>query len=127
MINQQAVINNTLYTFDSQLENVITHKPMVVCKDDQGRKFICDIGTWTSCAYTPVTDNTSANITLSKFNKYASPEEKIALFKSLFVAREDVYAKRYYNTKTGQSGYFCKTGYIFCHLRPLHSDTLLRS
>ena len=105
MINQQAVINNTLYTFDSQLENVITHKPMIVCKDDKSRKFICDIDTWTSCAYTPVTDNTAANITRSKFNKYASPEEKIALFKSLFVAREDVYAKRYYNTKTGQSGY----------------------
>ena len=105
MLNQQAVINNTLYTFDSQLENVITHRPMIICKDDQGKKFICDIDTWTSCAYTPVTRNTAADITRSKFNKYASPEEKIALFRSLFVAREDVYAKRYYNTKTGQSGY----------------------
>lgn len=105
MSNQQAVINNTLYTFDSQLENVITHKPMIVCKDNQGKKFICDIDTWTSCAYTPVTRNTAANITQSKFSKYASPEEKIALFKSLFIAREDVYVTRYYNTKTGQSGY----------------------
>ena len=127
MINQQAVINNILYTLDSQLENVATHRPMVVCKDDQSIKFICDIATWTSCAYIPVMDKATENYTQSKFNKYASPDEKIALFKSLFVAREDVYAKRYYNTKTGQSGYFCKTGYIFCHLRPLHSDTLLRS
>ena len=32
-------------------------------------------------------------------------EKKIELFKLLFIGREDVYAKRYYNQKTGQSGY----------------------
>lgn len=39
------------------------------------------------------------------FNKYAPPQEKIGLFKSLFIGRRDVFARRYYNTKTGQSGY----------------------
>ena len=43
--------------------------------------------------------------TIVTFNKYATPQEKIELFKSLFIGRKDVFAKRYYNTKTGQGGY----------------------
>ena len=41
-INNQSLINDTLYTLDSRLENVTTHKPMIVCQDDRGNKFICD-------------------------------------------------------------------------------------
>ena len=41
----------------------------------------------------------------AEFNKYVSPDEKIALFKSIFIDREDVYAKRFHNTKNGNSGY----------------------
>ena len=41
----------------------------------------------------------------SKINKYSSSEEKIQLFMSLFIGREDVYAKRWYSTKTEKSGY----------------------
>ena len=38
-------------------------------------------------------------------NKYSSSEDKINLFMSLFVGRDDVYAKRWYSTKTEKSGY----------------------
>ncbi|MDR1931500.1 MAG: restriction endonuclease subunit R, partial [Spirochaetales bacterium] len=38
-------------------------------------------------------------------NNRASPEEKIALFRSLFRGREDVYAKRFESKKSGKSGY----------------------
>ena len=38
-------------------------------------------------------------------NKYSSSEDKINLFMSLFVGRYDVYAKRWYSTKTEKSGY----------------------
>ena len=41
----------------------------------------------------------------SGFNKYAPPGEKIALFRSLFHGREDVYARRWQSVKTGKSGY----------------------
>jgi len=34
-----------------------------------------------------------------------SLEEKVALFRSLFRGREDVFARRWYNPKTGKSGY----------------------
>lgn len=38
-------------------------------------------------------------------HKYSSPNEKIHLFRSLFLGREDVFAKRWYSTKTEKSGY----------------------
>ncbi len=38
-------------------------------------------------------------------NKYSSPEDKIALFRSLFKGREDVFARRWYSKTTDKSGY----------------------
>ncbi len=43
--------------------------------------------------------------TQNRINNYSPPEAKIALFRSLFKGREDVYAKRFENAKTGKSGY----------------------
>lgn len=41
----------------------------------------------------------------SAINHQSSPEEKIALFRSLFRGREDVYPVRFVNRRTGKSGY----------------------
>ena len=41
----------------------------------------------------------------SSINRTSSPQEKIDLYKSLFIGREDVFALRWQNTKTGKSGY----------------------
>jgi superfamily II DNA or RNA helicase/very-short-patch-repair endonuclease len=38
-------------------------------------------------------------------DRTASPEAKIALFRSLFRGRDDVYARRFENRRTGKSGY----------------------
>src|SRR5437762_12581484 len=38
-------------------------------------------------------------------HQHSSPEEKIALFQSLFRGREDVYPRRFESRKTGKSGY----------------------
>lgn len=38
-------------------------------------------------------------------NQHSMPEEKIALFRSLFRGRDDVYPRRYENRKTGTAGY----------------------
>ena len=38
-------------------------------------------------------------------NRLSSPEEKIRLFRSLFVGRDDVYARRFESRVSGQSGY----------------------
>jgi len=37
-------------------------------------------------------------------NRHATPEAKIALFRSLFRGREDVYSRRFESRKTGKSG-----------------------
>src|SRR5437867_5720994 len=38
-------------------------------------------------------------------HQLSSPDEKIALFRSLFRGREDVYPRRFESRKTGKSGY----------------------
>src|SRR3954462_9677038 len=43
--------------------------------------------------------------TRSSVNQMSSPEAKIALFRSLFRGRDDVYPRRFESRKTGKSGY----------------------
>ncbi len=38
-------------------------------------------------------------------NHYSPPEAKIALFRSLFRGRDDVYPRRFESRRTGKSGY----------------------
>ena len=46
-----------------------------------------------------------ARLSVEAVHKYSSPQEKIALFRSLFRGREDVFALRWQSAKTGKSGY----------------------
>lgn len=46
-----------------------------------------------------------ADQALEHVHMYSPPQEKIALFRSLFRGREDVYARRWQSAKTGKSGY----------------------
>jgi len=56
----------------------------------------------------------SSQTSLIEINNHSSSEIKIALFRSLFRGREDVYAKRFENRKTGKSGYqpVCRNEWI---------------
>lgn len=47
-------------------------------------------------------------------NRFSSPEEKIALFKSLFSGRTDIFALRWHNEKSNKSGYspVCKNKWL---------------
>ncbi len=53
--------------------------------------------------------NTPAQLSLSlqetSLTNHSPQEEKIQLFRSLFKGREDVFPRRFVNTKTGKSGY----------------------
>lgn len=49
--------------------------------------------------------NVSMNISNESVSRHSSPQEKIDLFRSMLKGRQDVYALRWYNTKTGKSGY----------------------
>ena len=108
------------YEYISEIKNLITGEMFVLCKDENGESFFCSQSDWNELVkkqeeapkkaeqISPQakTAKTEADSNASKpFNKYVSPQEKIELFKSLFIGRRDVFAKRYYNTKTGQGGY----------------------
>ncbi|GMO22081.1 MAG: hypothetical protein Ta2B_00990 [Termitinemataceae bacterium] len=56
-----------------------------------------------------------AEIGQSNINNSSHPSEKIALFRSLFKGREDIYAKRFESKKTGKSGYqpVCKNEWAY--------------
>ena len=57
-----------------------------------------------------------------KVDRFSSPEDKIALFRSLFVGRDDVFARRWVQRKTGKSGYqpVCKNEWTsLCDMRRL--------
>lgn len=45
------------------------------------------------------------NLQTNLINNQSSQEEKIRLFRSLFKGREDVFPRRFENTRTGKSGY----------------------
>lgn len=91
----KAIINGKEYHFIKIVTDIITDRTAVLCEDEHGCPFFCDAEIWQK----------NANKPKSKFNKYATPDEKIELVKSLFIGRDDVYAKRFFNTKTGKSGY----------------------
>ncbi len=41
----------------------------------------------------------------ASINQHSSPEEKIAIFRSLFRGRDDIYPRRFESRKSGKSGY----------------------
>ena len=47
----------------------------------------------------------SSNQDKAAINRLSSPEEKVALFRSLFRGRDDVYPRRFESARTGKSGY----------------------
>lgn len=69
----------------------------VLCSDENGAHFVCPEELWRRQAPQPAQ---SPGVSAA-----SSAQEKIGLFLSLFRGREDVYAKRYYSLKTGESGY----------------------
>ncbi len=100
-MNFSAIINGKKYTYESTINNIITNETAVLCKDECGNFCFCGINEWIKNTHVEI-NNVNDN---KMFNKYSTPQQKIDLFKSLFCGRTDVYAKRYYNTKTGKSGY----------------------
>lgn len=99
-MNSFAILNGEKYTYVNKIKNIITNETAVLCKDECGNFYFCSIDEWVS--------NRAVEINIAdktQVNKYSTPQQKIELFKSLFCGRADVYAKRYYNTKTGKSGY----------------------
>jgi hypothetical protein len=54
---------------------------------------------------------------IPKVTNLSSKEKKIFLFRSLFKGRDDIFPKRYENTKSGKSGYTpnCENEWVKCN------------
>ena len=98
-MSRTAIINGERFTLLEQLPALDGGSPVIVCQNDSGERFACTTAIWENCAER-AQEFPAARVTLQ-----SSSEDKLALFRALFRGREDAYAKRWQNLKTGQSGY----------------------
>ena len=98
-MERTAVIDGREYRFMEELPSLGEPSSFVLCANPDGRQYICPKDFWPRHA-AAVTPDPSAPI-----HAKSTPQEKTALFLSLFRGRENLYARRYYNLKTGKSGY----------------------
>lgn len=96
-MNEKAVINNRDYHLLETVPLLTGQERFVLCEDSDGTKFVCPEDFWLRHAPKPEAT--------APVHAGSSSQEKIDFFLSLFRGREDVYAKRYHNLKSGKSGY----------------------
>ena len=96
-MNRKAVFENCDYHLLEAIPSLTGQEKFIVCKDADGNKFICPEDFW--LYHAPKPDSTAP------VHAGSTSQEKIDFFLSLFRGRDSLYAKRYYNLKTGKSGY----------------------
>lgn len=98
-MSEHAIFDDCRYTFEESLSMLGSEGEMVICQREDGTRFACPREIWEAHSATvPAFSNASVT-------NRSSSEEKILLFRSLFRGREDMFAKRWHNLRTGQSGY----------------------
>lgn len=96
-MDRKAVIENCDYHLLETVPLLTGQELFVLCEDGDGNKFVCPEEFWLSHA--------SQQEALAPVHAGSTSQEKIDFFLSLFRGRDNLYAKRYYNLKTGKSGY----------------------
>ncbi len=97
-LNQVALWNGKYYTFLECVPLVDGSGVIVICQDEAGTRVACPEEMWRTRAEAILDSSACIN--------HTSPSDaKVALFRTLFRGREDVFAKRWQNPKTGKSGY----------------------
>lgn len=103
--DERALIGHSEYQFIEKVDSVCVGETIVVCADSGGGRRYATLREWemgrerfSSCR--DVSTEVSGFVTAA-----SSAEEKLALFRSLFVAHADVYAKSYFNRKSSHIGY----------------------
>ena len=96
-MKKKAIIKDQEYTLLEILPSLDGGPAQILCIDSDDHRAICSESLW--CA-NEANDECSASI-----DTHSSAQDKINFFLALFKGRQDVYARRYYSTKTGKSGY----------------------
>lgn len=100
-MNKHADFGEKRFDFIESVSHPLSEDTFVICQCGSGEKHVCTLSEWEEHAIPDITiESVSAKVTT-----HSSKQEKIDLFLSLFRGREEVYAKRYYNLKSGKSGY----------------------
>ena len=96
-MNRKAAVENCDYHLLETVPSLTGQEQFVLCEDGDGNKFVCPEELWLSHAPQPEA--------LAPVHAGSTSQEKMDFFLSLFRGRDNLYAKRYYNLKTGKSGY----------------------
>ena len=96
-MSEYAVIHGKSYAFVKKLLTIGDCQHYILCTDTQGEECLCEEQLW---LHNTIPTERSAPVTT-----HSSTQEKLSFFLSLFQGREGIYARRFYSTKTGKSGY----------------------
>lgn len=98
----RALISNVEYRFVEKLSSATDGSEVVLCEAPDGERRYATCEAW-EAGYARFEARQSADDGI--VTSASSSAEKLALFNLLFVMRGDVYAKSYFNKKTGRVGY----------------------
>lgn len=96
-MDKKVIIDGHIFQMAERLPSLTGNGWFVLCVDDLGRQSVCTEEIWNGLVQpmeAPPAVHTGS-----------TPQEKIALFLSLFRGRSDVFARRYFSPKTEKSGY----------------------
>ncbi len=93
--------DGTAYEIIASAQNIETSENSIIYRKTNGEKnlFVCSKAWWNNQGFVPMDAYIQTGIT-----KYSSVADKIKLYMSLFIGRDDVYAKRW-ESKSGKCGY----------------------
>nr|WP_255467319.1 hypothetical protein [Raoultibacter phocaeensis] len=99
---KRALIGEREYRFVELLESVGGDGEVVVCEGVDGVRRYATQESWEAgCLYLEAENKRNPSLVTSA----STNTEKLALFRSLFAVRDDVYAKSYFSKKTSRVGY----------------------
>ena len=96
-MNKSAVINGEKFSFLEVISSLDGDASQILCSNEQGVKHICSEQLWCNSVLQPER--------MPLVHTQSSAQEKIDFFLSIFKGRENLYAKRYFNSKKGKGGY----------------------
>ena len=96
-MKDKIIIKDQEYTLLEMIPSLDGGPVQILCAGSNGKRAICSESFWRA--------NESNDECYPPIHTHSSAQDKIKFFLALFMGRQDVYARRYYSTKTGKSGY----------------------
>lgn len=106
MMERKAFINGKEYRLIEEVTYLDTMQKLILCVNKSDVTFACSEQTWSKNEIVRKQGlENQLQETKPAITGQSSTQEKIDLFLAMFKGREDVFARRFYSSKTGKSGY----------------------